>query len=31
VERLTDLPVLRHNHAGGSMPAPQDILEMIRS
>ncbi len=31
MERLTDLPVLRHNHAGGSMPAPQDILEMIRS
>lgn len=31
VERLTSLPVLRLNHAGGEMPAPQDILELIRS
>ena len=31
VERLTSLPVLRLNHAGGAMPVPDDILEMIRS
>ena len=31
VERLTSLPVLRLNHAGGEMPAPEDILELIRS
>jgi 2-oxoglutarate ferredoxin oxidoreductase subunit alpha len=31
VERTTSLPVLRLNHAGGEMPAPQDILELIRS
>lgn len=31
VERLTNLPVLRLNHAGGEMPAPDDILELIRS
>jgi len=31
VERLTSLPVLRWNHAGGEMPAPDDILELIRS
>ena len=31
VERLTSLPVLRLNHAGGEMPAPDDILELIRS
>ncbi len=31
VERLTSLPVLRLNHAGGAMPTPHDILELIRS
>jgi 2-oxoglutarate ferredoxin oxidoreductase subunit alpha len=31
VERLTSLPVLRLNHAGGEMPAPDKILELIRS
>jgi len=31
VERLTHLPVLRLNHAGGTMPTPKDILELIRS
>jgi 2-oxoglutarate ferredoxin oxidoreductase subunit alpha len=31
VERLTSLPVIRLNHAGGSMPVPEDILELIRS
>ena len=31
VERLTHLPVLRLNHAGGAMPTPKDILELIRS
>ena len=31
VERLTQLPVLRLNHAGGTMPTPDDILELIRS
>jgi len=31
VERLTDLPVLRLNHAGGTMPVPDAILELIRS
>jgi len=31
VERLTHLPVLRLNHAGGAMPTPDDILELIRS
>ena len=31
VERLTSLPVLRLNHAGGEMPAPEAILELIRS
>jgi len=31
VERLTQLPVLRLNHAGGAMPTPKDILELIRS
>lgn len=31
VERLTSLPVVRLNHAGGTMPTPEDILEMIRS
>lgn len=29
VERLTRLPVLRLNHAGGAMPTPQQILEVI--
>jgi 2-oxoglutarate ferredoxin oxidoreductase subunit alpha len=31
VERLTQLPVLRLNHAGGTMPTPNEILELIRS
>jgi 2-oxoglutarate ferredoxin oxidoreductase subunit alpha len=31
VERLTSLPVLRINHAGGAMPVPDAILEVIRS
>ena len=31
VERLTQLPVLRLNHAGGTMPTPDTILELIRS
>lgn len=31
VERLTSLPVLRLNHAGGLMPTPDEILELIRS
>lgn len=31
VERLTQLPVLRLNHAGGAMPVPDAILELIRS
>jgi 2-oxoglutarate ferredoxin oxidoreductase subunit alpha len=31
IERLTSLPVLRLNHAGGSMPKPDAILELIRS
>ena len=31
VERLTQLPVLRLNHAGGTMPTPNAILEMIKS
>ena len=30
IERLTDLPVLRINHAGGHMPVPDEILEVIR-
>ena len=31
VERLTQLPVERLNHAGGAMPVPDAILELIRS
>jgi len=31
IERLTSLPVLRLNHAGGQMPTPDEILEVIRS
>ena len=31
VERLTHLPVIRWNHAGGAMPVPDAILELIRS
>lgn len=31
VERLTNLPVERLNHAGGKMPVPEAILELIRS
>ncbi|MEJ2531421.1 MAG: 2-oxoacid:acceptor oxidoreductase subunit alpha [Halioglobus sp.] len=29
VERLTQLPIHRINHAGGAMPTPKDILEVI--
>lgn len=31
IERLTSLPVERLNHAGGAMPKPEAILELIRS
>jgi 2-oxoglutarate ferredoxin oxidoreductase subunit alpha len=31
VERLSSLPVDRLNHAGGKMPTPDAILELIRS
>jgi 2-oxoglutarate ferredoxin oxidoreductase subunit alpha len=31
IERLTQLPVLRLNHAGGTMPTPDAILELIKS
>jgi 2-oxoglutarate ferredoxin oxidoreductase subunit alpha len=31
VERLTSLPVERLNHAGGAMPVPESILELILS
>ena len=31
VERLTSLPVMRLNHAGGAMPKPDAILELIRT
>ena len=31
IERVTHLPVERLNHAGGAMPAPDEILELIRS
>ena len=31
VERLTSLPVLRLNHAGGEMPVHDDILELLLS
>jgi 2-oxoglutarate ferredoxin oxidoreductase subunit alpha len=31
VERLTQLPVVCLNHAGGAMPTPDDILELIRT
>ena len=31
VERLTHLPTIGLNHAGGAMPTPDAILEMIRS
>ena len=31
VERLTQLPAVGLNHAGGAMPTPHAILEMIRS
>jgi len=30
IERLTNLPVLRINHAGGHMPVPEEILEVIK-
>jgi len=30
IERLTSLPVLRLNHAGGLMPTPDEILELMR-
>jgi 2-oxoglutarate ferredoxin oxidoreductase subunit alpha len=29
VERLTQLPILRINHAGGAMPSPAELLEVI--
>lgn len=29
VERLTQLPIAGLNHAGGAMPTPEDILELI--
>ncbi len=29
VERLTQLPILRINHAGGAMPSPAQLLEVI--
>ncbi len=29
VERLTQLPIVRINHAGGAMPTPNQILEAI--
>ena len=29
VERISSLPVLRINHAGGRMPTPAEILEAI--
>lgn len=29
VERLTQLPIERINHAGGAMPTPADILEVL--
>jgi hypothetical protein len=29
VERLTQLPIERINHAGGAMPTPGDILEVV--
>ena len=29
VERLTQLPIERINHAGGAMPTPDDILQVI--
>ncbi len=31
IERLTHLPVLRLNHAGGTMPTPNMIRELIRA
>ena len=31
IERLTQLPVVCLNHAGGAMPVPDAILELIRS
>ena len=31
VERLTQLPVVGLNHAGGEMPTPSAVLEVIRS
>ena len=31
IERLTHMPVLGLNHAGGAMPTPRAILEMIRT
>ena len=29
VERLTQLPILRVNHAGGAMPSPAELLAVI--
>jgi 2-oxoglutarate ferredoxin oxidoreductase subunit alpha len=31
IERLTQLPTEGLNHAGGAMPTPEDILEVVRS
>jgi 2-oxoglutarate ferredoxin oxidoreductase subunit alpha len=31
IERLTQLPVSGLNHAGGAMPTPEAILELIRT
>ena len=31
IERLTQLPVVGLNNAGGAMPGPEAILEVIRS
>ena len=31
VERLTQLPILRVNHAGGAMPTPEQLLQEIMS
>jgi len=31
IERLTSMPVLRLNHAGGLMPTPDEILGLVKS
>lgn len=30
IERLTELPIHRINHAGGALPTPEQILEVLR-